>query len=192
MNSNNDDQKKYDVPMADHEYDGIQEFDNPAPFWWQLFFYLSIAFAAVYFFYYNFGDDLSSDKALEKEMHEIELAQFQNKPAGPDEKALLALVSDSKAIAAGKASFLSKCASCHANDGGGLIGPNLTDHYWIHGKGTVTDIYKVVSEGVLEKGMPAWGSVLPQGELQQVVAFVSSLKNTHPATPKAPQGDEVK
>jgi cytochrome c oxidase cbb3-type subunit 3 len=75
-------------------------------------------------------------------------------------------------------------------DGGGLIGPNLTDNAWIHG-GQITDIYKTVMNGVLEKGMPAWGTMLKPEEVEQVVAYVASLQGSNPANPKAPQGAPV-
>lgn len=179
-------------PMVGHEYDGIQEFDNPAPFWWQLFFYISIAFAAVYYFYYEFGGGSTSDQRLNEQLAAIELVQSQNKPKGPNEDELLAMSKDSGAISAGKAAYATKCASCHAADGGGLIGPNLADNFWIHGKGSPGDTHKVIADGVLEKGMPAWNALMSPTELNQVTAYVLSLKGTKPAAPKAPQGTEVK
>jgi cytochrome c oxidase cbb3-type subunit 3 len=75
-------------------------------------------------------------------------------------------------------------------DGGGLIGPNLTDSAWIHG-GQITDIYKTVVNGVLEKGMPPWGKTLKPEDVEQVVAYVASLQGSNPANPKAPQGPPV-
>ena len=88
--------------------------------------------------------------------------------------------------------FQVNCASCHARDGGGLIGPNLTDRYWIHGKGAYADLFKVVSAGVPDKGMPAWGSILKSDELLAAVIHVKALQGTRPEVSKAPQGSEVK
>ena len=118
--------------------------------------------------------------------------QIQNQPTGPDVKALLAMVNDPEQLKPGKEQFASKCASCHAPDGGGLVGPNLADKFWIHGKGELADIYKVVREGVLDKGMPAWGALMSDAELNSVVAYVKTLDGTKPANPKAPQGTEIK
>jgi cytochrome c oxidase cbb3-type subunit 3 len=87
----------------------------------------------------------------------------------------------------GEETFTTNCAACHRADGGGLIGPNLTDDAWIHG-GTITDIYTTVTKGVLDKGMPAWEKVLKPEQLAEVVAYVTTLKGTNPANPKAPQG----
>ena len=183
---------KEEKPIPDHEYDGIQEFDYPAPFWWQLFFYLCIAFAFGYYVYYEIGGGMSSTQRIEEAMAEVKRVQIQNMPQGPDVKALLALVSNPDGLKPGKEVFTSKCAACHAPDGGGLVGPNLTDRYWIHGKGELADIYKVVHDGVLDKGMPAWGALLKDEELNSVVAYVKTLEGTKPQTPKAPQGVEVK
>ena len=76
---------------------------------------------------------------------------------------------------------------CHVADGGGLIGPNLTDAYWIHG-GTIDQVHATVINGVLAKGMPAWGKMLPGKEVDEVVAYVWTLQGTKPGAPKAPEG----
>ncbi len=187
---NNDNQ--FDVPIVDHEYDGIQEFNNPAPFWWQLSFYLSIVFAIGYMFYYLVGTGPSSNTELAENMNAVELVQLQNKPTGPNESDLKALVSDPKALANGKEVYASKCAVCHAVDGGGQIGPNLADKFWIHGNGSLAGILTVVRDGVNDKGMPPWGAVLSGDEMKNVVVFVGSLAGTKTAQPKAPQGTEIK
>jgi cytochrome c oxidase cbb3-type subunit 3 len=113
-------------------------------------------------------------------------------PTGGDMNAdqLLALAKDHEQLEEGQETYTAYCASCHAPDGGGLIGPNLTDAYWLHG-GAITDIYKTVNNGVLEKGMPPWGKTLKPEQLAAVVAYVSTLQGTTPANPKAPQGNPV-
>jgi cytochrome c oxidase cbb3-type subunit 3 len=178
-------------PIQDHEYDGIQEFDYPAPFWWQLFFYLSLVFAVGYYAYYEIGNGMSSDERLKTALVEIERARIANRPKGPDVKELMALVANPDALKSGKEQYAAKCAACHGPDGGGLVGPNLTDRHWIHGKGEVGDIHKVVSDGVLDKGMPAWSALMSTAELNAVVAYVKSLAGTKPSNPKAPQGTEI-
>jgi cytochrome c oxidase cbb3-type subunit III len=97
------------------------------------------------------------------------------------------VMADGTSLEAGKAVFQARCASCHAEKGQGLIGPNLTDDAWIHGQGTLLDIYGTVNAGVLDKGMPAWGRQLSPLELRTVVAFVGSLRGTH-VPGKEPQG----
>jgi len=183
--------KSYDVPLADHEYDGIQELNNPAPFWWQLFFYLSIAFGIGYYAYYELGSGPTTDDRITALMNEVDVAKSAHKTEGPDENALLALVNDPTALKEGNEVYQAKCTACHASDGGGVVGPNLADEYWIHGKGSVLDLHKVLTEGVAEKGMPPWGPILTEKEMNALVAFVKSLQGKKPAVPKAPQGNKV-
>ena len=190
--SDRGDKQQYDVPLADHEYDGIQELDNGAPFWWQLFFYLSIAFGFLYYMYYEWGTGLSSDARLRQEMAEVLRLQGQSEGVLPGEPEFEKLAGLAAAKDAGKKVFATNCASCHAADGGGLIGPNLTDRFWIHGKGNYGDLYKVISGGVSDKGMPAWKALLSKEDLMAVVVHVKSLQGTTPAIAKGPQGEEVK
>lgn len=180
--------------VLDHNYDGIQEFDNPLPGWWLTTFYGAIAFAFLYVGYYHFGPGPTPEAQLAQDLAEFR-AQDENargKEPPPSEEQLAAIFKDPARREAGKGIFLEKCSACHGPDGGGLIGPNLTDNYWIHGKGTLVDISGVVSEGVLEKGMPSWKVLLKKEDIQSVVAYVKSLRGTHPANPKPPQGEEVK
>jgi cytochrome c oxidase cbb3-type subunit 3 len=90
-------------------------------------------------------------------------------------------------VEAGKVVFTTYCVPCHRPDGGGLIGPNLTDDYWIHG-GRPSEIIKTVTEGVLAKGMPNWGKMLKQEQVESASAYVLTLHGTNPPNPKEPQG----
>ena len=83
--------------------------------------------------------------------------------------------------------FATNCAVCHRADAGGNIGPNLTDEYWLHG-GSIAEINKTINLGVLDKGMPNWGKMLPPAQVNAVTAYVASLRGSNPANPKAPQG----
>lgn len=188
-----DSQDKNKKEHKDHVYDDdIIEQDNPAPFWWQFLFYVCIVFGLGYIYYYIGMGGPTLKQELAVKLQAIEEQRAKDAPKGPSESELLVVFNDPAQVKAGHEVFTSKCASCHAPDGGGLIGPNLTDHFWINGNGSLSAIFKVVNEGVADKGMPPWGPVLPAKEVQQAVAFVRSLKGTHPATPKAPQGTEVK
>ena len=102
------------------------------------------------------------------------------------EKAL----ADPAQVALGKATFETTCAACHEKDGGGNIGPNLTDDAWIHGN-THRSILTTVSNGVPDKGMPTWSAVLKPEQLAQVSAYIVTLHGTKPAKAKAPQGDAL-
>ncbi len=177
--------------LLNHTYDGIQEYDNPMPRWWLLTFAATIIFSVIYLF--NIGPVGNGEgRIADYEADMAAYAKAHPAPTGGDMSSdqLLALVKDEEAMEEGKEAYTAYCASCHAPDGGGLIGPNLADAYWLHG-GTIADIYKTVTIGVLEKGMPPWGKTLKPEQLSAVVAYVSTLQGTTPANPKAPQGTPV-
>ena len=176
--------------ILDHgqDYDGIQEYDNPMPRWWLLLFAITIILVPVY--YLAPGDIGSGGK--KDEMYAKEMAAFA--AAHPDfgKSAMTAedmakRAADPATIAAGKTLFATNCVACHLPDGGGLIGPNLTDDYWIHG-GTPLEIHTTITEGVLAKGMPPWGKMLKPEQINDVMAYVISLRGSNPANPKAPDG----
>jgi len=167
-----------------HEYDGIEEADNRLPNWWLAIFYGSIVFAVFYWFYYH-----------EYEIGRLPMAAYMNElesqsgdGANVSEDVLVALRSHPGAVAEGKSSFIESCAPCHEASGGGKIGPNLTDPYWIHG-GAPTDIYGTVYEGVLEKGMPAWGASLGAPTVQKVVAYLLTIQDTDVEGGKEAEGE---
>ena len=88
--------------------------------------------------------------------------------------------------------YQKECRSCHGANGEGGIGPNLTDKYWIHGTGSLADIYKVLDEGVIDKGMAAWGQNLGKEKVLSILSYITQLQGTRPHNPKAPQGKEYK
>jgi len=167
-----------------HVYDGIEEADNQLPLWWLITFYGSIAFAVAYWFHYQvFETGMTS-------MQAYQAAVAANAPppgAAMSDDALVALSQDPSAVEAGHATFTASCVACHADQGQGNVGPNLTDGYWIHG-GAPTDILHVITDGVGDKGMPAWGPILGPEAVQKVAAYVLSIRNTN-VPGKEPQGD---
>jgi cytochrome c oxidase cbb3-type subunit III len=175
--------------LLDHEYDGIAEYDNPMPRWWVLLFWLSAWFSLAYFIYYHVLDKGESVAAgYEKEQiagREQRLAQSAREKV--TEESLSALSADSALVADAKALFQARCALCHGPEGQGLIGPNLSDAHWLHGKGELLSIYGVISEGVAAKGMPAWQAQLSPIELRKLTAFVGSLRGKN-LPGKAPEG----
>lgn len=161
--------------LLSHNYDGIQELDNPLPKWWQVTFYATIIFSVFYIGYYEFGSGPSLLQELESDLAVIEAKRPKDVGAQ-----LLAAVKASSAdatlIAAGQVAFAGKCASCHADQAQGLIGPNLTDHHWIHGDGSAEEIYKVIAEGVADKGMPPWAAVIPDDEMKSLMVYLLSIR----------------
>lgn len=177
-----------------HAYDGIQEYDNPLPFWWTAIFWITIIFSAGYWVWYHAGGPGISEHeeyAAEMKVYNDQQTQLALSAPAPTEESLAAIAADPANIAVGKAAYTAKCVACHAAEGQGLVGPNLTDNYWIHGQGTLVDIHKVVADGVPEKGMISWKAMMSPKELQSVVAYVKTLQGTTPANPKAPQGHAI-
>jgi len=180
--------------LLEHSYDGIQEFDNPMPRWWVYLFWATIIFSILYWLNVpgvGIGKGRIAD--YDRDMAAAAASDAKRKaaePAGASGEQLAAMTKDASVLALGKQAFGQNCAACHRADAGGQIGPNLTDDYWLHG-GTLEQIHKTVTDGVLEKGMPPWSKVLKPNQLDAVVAYVYTLRGTNPPNPKAPQGDQV-
>jgi cytochrome c oxidase cbb3-type subunit 3 len=175
-----------------HEYDGILEADNRLPRWWLYTLYGTIAFAAVYWLYYETYRTGASPKQVYdgEQMARAKIEAERLAAAGPITPEKLIEMSQNAAIVeSGKAVFTTNCVSCHLATGGGQVGPNLTDPYWIHG-GKPEQILASVRAGYLDKGMPPWGQVLGEAKVREVTAYALTLKNTNVAGGKAPQGDK--
>jgi len=178
--------------VLDHEYDGIREYDNPMPRWWVTVFWASFVFSIGYAAHYHLtGNGQSVMGAYEEEMRMAREARAKaSLKEAPSEAALGTLMADPQLMQDAKVIFTQRCVQCHAAEGQGLIGPNLTDNHWIHGAGSLMEIYEVVSHGVLTKGMPAWELQLQPVELRKVVAFVGTLRGKN-LPGKAPEGIAV-
>jgi cytochrome c oxidase cbb3-type subunit 3 len=173
-----------------HNYDGIRELDNALPPWWVWLFYLTIAFAIIYsirLFVFD-ADDLVQAKEFNKEMADYHAKHAEAEKADANFK--IALLTDEASLAEGQKTWESICAACHLKDGGGLVGPNMTDDYWIHGN-TVDDLYNVVTNGVIEKGMLSYKQQLSDKQRLEVVSYIlEKIHGTTPANPKEPQGEK--
>ena len=169
-------------PLLEHRYDDIQEYDNPMPSWWVWGFWATFWFSCAYLFHYWAGNGVSVEDDYAAEMAVVK-AEAAKRAMGQSvsEESLAQVVADAGSVKKGAEVFGARCLPCHGDQGQGLIGPNLTDSSWIHGGGALLDIYGVVSDGVLEKGMPAWNRQLTPSELRQVVAFVGTLRGTNVA-----------
>ncbi|MDP2365786.1 MAG: cbb3-type cytochrome c oxidase N-terminal domain-containing protein [Ignavibacteria bacterium] len=175
--------------LLDHEYDGIRELDSQIPPWFLWLFYLTIAFAVFYMLDYhvfNSSPLQEEEYSIQVKQAEVERAALMNSGAFLNEESVT-LLTDAAALDAGKQIFATNCVACHAADGGGLVGPNLTDNYWIHGGG-IKNIFKVIKYGVVAKGMISWQSQLNPKQIQDVGSYIISLHETKPANPKAPEG----
>lgn len=171
--------------IKDHEYDGIKELDNDMPSWWVWLFIITIVFSLIYLvrLWVFRADDLLQEKEFQKEM------AAAPKASKPIEEMAMALLEDDLSLSNGKETWTKICSVCHLVDGGGLVGPNMTDKYWIHGN-TVEDLFAVLTNGVIEKGMISYKDQLSPRQRLEVISYIMlRLQGTTPANPKEPQGE---
>ncbi len=176
-----------DPLLMDHEADGIRELDNNLPRWWVWLFNLCILFAIGYLLYYHVFHAGNLQAAQYAEESKIGDAVKQ-KALKEFEDSLPNLVpsKETAIIEHGHGIFLKNCAPCHRPDGGGLVGPNLCDDYWIHGSNFVDNLHTIVN-GVPAKGMLTWRGVLKPNEIYSVASYIYTLRGTHPINPKPPE-----
>ena len=179
--------------LLDHNYDGIKELDNALPPWWKYGFYITIVVAVFYFLKFevwhtgmNPTEEYNTEMTIAKTETDAYLASAKE---NVDENTVTDL--DAAGNAAGKAIFAKTCVPCHLAEGQGIVGPNLTDEYWIHG-GSIKDIFKTIKYGFPDKGMQSWQTTYSPVEMQQLSSYIRSLRGTNPPNPKAPQGDLYK
>ena len=179
--------------LIEHEYDGIQELNNPTPAWFMVLFYATIIFAVGYLLVYHVFDiGQLQDAEYNTEVAQAEVAKkiYLSKAANRVDENTVKVVTDAAVLTGGKAIFKQTCAPCHGDNAQGTVGPNLTDEYWLHGS-KVNDIFKTIKYGVPAKGMPTWEKQLSPKQISDVSNYILSIQGTHPAGAKEPQGDKV-
>lgn len=177
--------------ILDHNYDGIQELDNDLPPWWIYGFYASIIFAVIYMarFHIFDGENQYDELQATLEQAKVELEEYKKTAKDLVDFNTVVVLTSAGDLAGGKSIYEANCVACHMADGGGGIGPNLTDKHWILGGG-INNIFKTISEGGRDgKGMIAWKQSLKPAEMAQVSSYVLSLQGTTPANPKASEGE---
>lgn len=177
--------------LLHHDYDGIKELDNTLPPWWVYLFYATIIFAGIYLVRFEIMGADNQEMELKKEMADAKIAVAEYMKTAPDlmDEKTVTLLTEPADLAAGKAIFTANCVACHRADGGGQIGPNLTDEHWILGGGIKNVFHTLVNGGRDGKGMISWKGTLKPKEMQLVASYVLSLKGSNPKDPKAPDGE---
>ena len=165
--------------MSSHHYEGPKDKTNPL-------MYVPVAIIAVALVAFVFVSGI---------FRGYEHGKLQTAPPKPgaEKKSVnvQAIAEPTKdLINQGRQVYNVNCASCHGEKGEGLVGPNLTDDFWLHTDGTLMSIRQVVVAGVPAKGMPAWEKMLSPEEMVQVVAFLGTLRGTN-VEGKEPQGEKV-
>ncbi|WP_348798922.1 cbb3-type cytochrome c oxidase N-terminal domain-containing protein [Flavobacterium adhaerens] len=177
--------------LMDHDYDGIKELDNNLPPWWVYLFYACIVFAVIYLVRYEIMGAPDQDAELKAELAQAKIEVEEYMKTAPDllDEKSVTLLTDADALGKGKEIFTTNCAACHRADGGGQIGPNLTDDNWILGGGIEKIFHTITNGGRDGKGMIAWKGTLKPKEIQAVSSYIISLKGSNPPDPKAAEGD---
>ena len=178
--------------ILDHNYDGIRELDNKLPPWWVYMFYATILFGLVYLVRFHIFNDYTQDLEYEQQVAaaKLEIEEYKKNAKDLVDVNSVVLLTDIGDIKAGEKIFNTNCVACHMADGGGGIGPNLTDEYWILGGG-IKNVFNTISEGGRDgKGMVAWKQILKPAEMAQVSSYIlTEINGKTPLDPKAPEGE---
>jgi len=174
---------------VNHDFDGITELDNRVPPWFSYLFYGSILFGIAYFVHFHV---LGGKLSIAEYDDQIAAAVIERRVILANEGSIdennLKVMTDEKSLVNGAGNFQKYCISCHAKDGGGIVGPNLTDRHWIHG-GSVQNVFAIIKNGVAAKGMISWQLVFTPKQIQELASYVLSLQGTSPLVPKKAEGD---
>ena len=197
------------VETTGHDWDGIQELNNPLPRWWLWTLYLCILWGIWYLFAYPawpmikgategyLGYSTRANVAADIEAVNVANADLRNALTTVD----LATLSENEelnrfAVAGGAAVFRTNCSQCHGSGAAGAKGyPNLLDDDWLWG-GSIEDIAYTINHGIRNEidadarfsQMPAFGDILEKADIDKVVQHVISLSSTEFDTSLATQG----
>ncbi len=189
-------QHKAEVETTGHEWDGIQEYNNPLPRWWLWTFYATIIWGVGYTIAYPawpmitgatpgvLGYSTRAEVAEEIATFEAANAPMEAKLVSTDLGAVAADPElDQFAVNAGSAVFRTWCAQCHGSGAAGAKGyPNLLDDDWLWG-GDLEAILATVEHGIRYEAdpdtrfsqMPAFGEILSEEEIGDLVAHVQAI-----------------
>jgi cytochrome c oxidase cbb3-type subunit 3 len=177
--------------LMDHEYDGIRELDNNLPPWWKWGFYATIVFAVVYLSVYHVFQVADLQIAeFDRSNAEAEIAIAEYKKAqnlNVDENSAT-LMTDAGDLKEGKSLFTKNCVSCHGPDGGGGIGANLSDNYWLYGN-DISNVFSTIKYGA-NNGMRSWNDDFNGVQIQQISSFIIvNLQGTNVPNGKEAEGE---
>ncbi len=180
-----------------HEWDGISEYNIPAPRWWLIVWIICIIWAMVYWvFYPTWPVPGGHSKGIlnwsgQSQLAETQLEITEKKSAYLEKISQMTLQEIQKdpklmefALNGGRAAFKENCAACHGSDAQGSKGfPNLNDDDWLWG-GTIDQIQQTLLYGIRSghdkartSQMPSFGldKILTKEEIDDAVEHVISL-----------------
>jgi cytochrome c oxidase cbb3-type subunit 3 len=178
--------------LSDHCYDGIQEYDNPTPGWWNMLFVATVVFSPLYLLWFH---SPTSGRTLLSQ-YEVDLAANMKLQFGelgdlePDEATIVKYMDDPQWIKVGQATFATNCVSCHGRGGEGVSAPNMTDDHYLHVK-QVADIAAVIKNGAKNGAMPAWGNRLHPNEVVLAAAYVASMRGKNLPSARPAEGEVI-
>lgn len=179
--------------MLEHDYDGIKELDNVLPPWWVNLFYATVIFGVIYLVRFHVMNEYTQKEEFEQEVELANAELAKQKANSPVEEITfdkVVALTDEASLAKGKEIFTNACAACHKPDGGGIVGPNLTDEFWINGGG-IKNVFKLISEGSKNNpSMVAWNKTLEASDIQKVASYIMTLQGTKPAGAKPAEGEK--
>lgn len=176
-----------------HSYDGIRELDNATPSWFTITFAASIVIAIIYLYQFNISGSIPrQEDELAAEMRDAqkvqdELAKKEGNSIDENTVTMLGAAD----IASGTKLFAANCSPCHGDKGQGVVGPNLTDDYWLHG-GSIKDVFKTIKYGFPDKGMKSWKDDFSAKQIAQIASYIESIHGTNPPGAKEKQGELYK
>ncbi len=182
--------------LLDHNYDGIQEYDNPTPGWWHMIFIGTVIFAILYIIFWHFSPAAWTIQQAwaERQAKEDKKMFGSIKELKPDAASIMGLMKDDKMMSVAGGLFAGNCVQCHGPDGGAgggaYPGVNLTDDSYKNVT-KVADIYNVISKGANNGAMPAWESRLGQNERILLAAYVARLRGRTAKDPKPADGQVI-
>lgn len=178
--------------LMEHEYDGIREFDNPTPGWWHVLFLASVVFSVCYTAWYHVSPLSESiwDKWRDAEVDEFARIFGEIGDLEGDAPTIARMMKDEQMMAVAQGIFQGNCAACHAKDGGGINGVNLTDNHYKNVKG-LADVFTVITKGAGNGAMPTWENMISKNERVILAAYVANLRGTTPAAARPPEGEEI-
>lgn len=164
----------------------------PLPKWWKRIFLVTLIFAPCYFLMYGIGApgrstlDLYASAAAANGKK-----QFGDAVLATDPQSLADYTINADWLAVGQSVFQTNCATCHGSEGGGIVGPNLTDVHYKHIE-SIDDIVTILNNGAANGAMPAWANRLSPNEIAVTSAYVAAMRGTNVASAqRGPEGVEI-
>ena len=170
-----------DEKTTGHEYDGIEEWDNPLPSWWFAMFVITLVWGVAYLIAYPGLGNLPGVLGwTSTEQYEQEVAVAEEKYRAMRDRYLALPVTeiydDPKARNMGMRIYGNNCSQCHGLDAAGALGfPNLTDTDWLWGGSPEAIKYTLVNGR--QAAMPAWEAVLGARGIEETTAYILALNN---------------